>query len=224
MNDQLTLIQLLASTLLASRQLRALAPPLPPRCSYGTSTAGPLGPYAFRGSLMWNPPFDCSSDNCTSMGENGHLGDNNHQGLFEFPAGSGRHWLAYHTRKLARERAEYLGCCQRNVALDRLYLLGDAGTRPLPAGLPWVAPAAATSPAGLVPVSATPAWLRQVHMMMGGSLGDARVAAASRLPGRDCLHGPCRSPYDASTLLPPPPSSSPLRRPSTSTPTRSSLR
>lgn len=131
---------------------------------YGTATEGPLGPYEFRGSLQWNPPFDCGSINgtCDEFGADGQWGNNNHQGMFEFPASSGRHWLAYHTRKLARERGEYYGY-QRNVALDRLYFLSNETTRPLPPGLPWVAPTASESPPGALPVSSTPSWVRQVR-------------------------------------------------------------
>ncbi len=38
-------------------------------------------------------------------------GDNNHQGMFQFPAGSGVWYLAYHTRYLARTRNECVPCC-----------------------------------------------------------------------------------------------------------------
>ena len=99
---------------------------------------------------------DCAAQNTTS-------GGNNHQGLFEFPAGSGRLYFAYHTRLLANSRNAYHGY-QRNVALDRLYARGDPGVLPLPPGLPWVvndtAPGAG---AGLLPVSSTPRWLRQLR-------------------------------------------------------------
>lgn len=60
--------------------------------AYAVSTAGPLGPYAPAGSLMWSPPWDCgprpgTPSLCTRT-NNG--GDNNHQGA----RGAGLHYLA----------------------------------------------------------------------------------------------------------------------------------
>lgn len=59
--------------------------------------------------------------------------------MVEFPTSSGRHYLAYHTRKIAAERGQYRGY-QRNIALDRLYVN--------------------QTDKSLLPVTATPSWLR----------------------------------------------------------------
>jgi arabinoxylan arabinofuranohydrolase len=127
---------------------------------YGSSNASALGPYEFRGTLMWSPPENCSpaASNCTDW----QGGDNNHQGIVEFPVGSGRHLFAYHTRKLARERGEYRGY-QRNIALDALYFTANGGAYPLPASLPWLAGDAGAP--GIVPVTATPSWLRMAKFL-----------------------------------------------------------
>ena len=61
-----------------------------------------LGNYTPMGALMWTPPYDCD-DVDTSNNSRGY-GPNNHQGMVEFPAGSGEHYLAYHTRKLQQDR------------------------------------------------------------------------------------------------------------------------
>ena len=141
----------------------------------------PLGPYTFRGSLMWSPPGNCgqeqgSSGNCTL--QNSTSGDNNHQGIFEFPANSGDLYFAYHSRTLAYSRNAYHGF-QRNVALDRLYARGDAGVYPLPSGLAWVvndtAPGAG---AGLLPVSSTPRWVRQLKFVDPYARVPATLSAA----------------------------------------------
>ena len=113
---------------------------------------------------MWSPPGNCGSEQGTGDCSlpNSTSGDNNHQGLFEFPAASGSLYFAYHSRTLAYSRNAYHGF-QRNVAVDRLYARGDAGVYPLPPGLAWVvndtAPGAG---AGLLPVSSTPRWVRQL--------------------------------------------------------------
>ena len=124
----------------------------------------PLGPYVFRGSLMWSPPGNCGSElsSTSCSGQNSTAGDNNHQGIVEYPQGSGALYLTYHTRSLAYAQNAYHGF-QRNVGIDRLYARGDAGTYPLPPGLPWVAnDTAPGAGAGLLPVTSTPAWLRQL--------------------------------------------------------------
>ena len=140
---------------------------------YGSSLASPLGPYVFRGSLMWSPAGNCGATGGDCSAANDTAGDNNHQGIVEFPAGSGRLYLAYHTRLLARSRGAYVGF-QRNVALDRMYARGDAGVYPLPASLPWVVnETVAGAGPGLLPVTSTPAWLRQL----------AYVDAYGRIPG-----------------------------------------
>ena len=154
----------------------------------------PLGPYVFRGSLMWSPPGNCGNEDAAAADcalVNNTSGDNNHQGIVEFPPGSGRLYLAYHTRTLAKSRGAYLGF-QRNVAIDRLYARGDAGVFPLPAGLPWVvndtAPGAG---AGLMPVTATPAWVRQLAYVDPYARVSALLSAAmSRgLGSEPCAEG-----------------------------------
>jgi hypothetical protein len=113
---------------------------------------------------MWSPPGNCGAEqgdgDCSH--QNSTSGDNNHQGIFEFPADSGNLYMAYHSRTLAYARKAYVGF-QRNVALDRLYARGDEGVYPLPPGLAWIvndtAPGAG---AGLLPVSSTPRWVRQL--------------------------------------------------------------
>lgn len=142
-----------------------------PQCS-------PLGPYVFRGSLMWSPPGNCGSEQGTGdcSAQNSTSGDNNHQGLFEFPEGSGKLFIAYHTRSLAKSRNAYHGF-QRNVALDRLYARGDA--YPLPPNLPWVVnDSAPGAGAGLLPVSATPRWVRQLKYVDPYARVPATLSAA----------------------------------------------
>lgn len=132
-----------------------------PQCS-------PLGPYIFRGSLMWSPPGNCGTEAGGSLADcsaqNTTSGDNNHQGLFEFPENSGQLYLAYHSRTLANT----LGVpptFQRNVAIDRLYLRGSS-TYPLPPGLPWVVnDTEAGAGPGLLPVTSTPHWVRQIKFL-----------------------------------------------------------
>ena len=128
---------------------------------YATSNASALGPYDFRGAIMWSPPDNCGPTNSNCSAWSG--GDNNHQGIVEFPEGSGRWLFAYHTRKLARERGEYVGY-QRNIALDALYFSGPGSASfPLPPALPWLAGDA--SAPGIVPVTATPSWLRMARYL-----------------------------------------------------------
>ena len=93
-----------------------------------------LGNYTPMGALMWTPPYDCD-DVDTSNNSRGY-GPNNHQGMVEFPAGSGEHYLAYHTRKLQQDRN--LTARARNVGIDRMYAKDGR----------------------LLPVTATPRWLR----------------------------------------------------------------
>ena len=133
---------------------------------------------------MWNPPGNCGNVQGGPAApapcgpQSSTTGGNNHQGIVEFPAGSGSLYLAYHTRGLAHERGEYVGF-QRNGALDRLYARGDAGVFPLPPSLPWVvndgAPGAG---AGLLPVSATPRWVRQLKYVDPYARVPAALSAA----------------------------------------------
>jgi len=113
---------------------------------YATSSS-PISNYTYQGLLMWSNPFNCGAGNASKC-ENGG-GDNNHQGIAEFPADSGQWWFAYHNRKLAVDRGEYIGC-QRNVALDRLYIdpAHDGSAGP--------------GTARLLPVTSTPNWLGQL--------------------------------------------------------------
>lgn len=104
------------------------------------STSGSvLGNYTYRGSVLWSPPFDCGAGNATLCVDGG--GSNSHQGMFEYPPGSGAWYLAYHNRKLAVDNGQYVGF-QRNIALDRMYIAADGS---------------------LMPVTSTPSWLRQLH-------------------------------------------------------------
>ena len=154
---------------------------------------GPLGPFTFRGSLMWSPPGNCGTeDSATPCGaQNSTAGDNNHQGIVEFPQGSGALYLAYHTRALAYAQSAYHGF-QRNVALDRLYARSDAATYPLPPGLPWVVNDTAPGVGkGLLPVTATPSWVRQLKYLDPYSRVPATLSAAMS-PGMDteaCAEG-----------------------------------
>ena len=145
---------------------------------YGSSNVSALGPYDFRGVVQWSPPFDCGpiGSNCSQFSG----GDNNHQGIVEYPAGSGRFLFAYHTRKIARERGQYIGY-QRNIGLDALYFTGpgEAGF-PLPPSLPWLA----GSGPGIVPVTATPSWLRMAKWLDPFALQRA-VTTAYMSPGLD---------------------------------------
>jgi len=131
---------------------------------------------------MWSPPGNCGAEQGTGdcSSQNSTSGDNNHQGIFEYPENSGRLYFAYHTRRLAYSRNAYKGF-QRNVALDRLYSRGDAGTYPLPPSpaLPWVAnDAAPGAGAGLLPVSSTPRWVRQLRYLDPYSRVPAALSAA----------------------------------------------
>jgi arabinoxylan arabinofuranohydrolase len=146
-----------------------------PQCS-------PLGPYVFRGSLMWSPPGNCGTEAGGSLADcafqNTTSGDNNHQGLFEYPSGSGHLFLAYHSRTLAYSRG-VPPTFQRNVALDRLYVRGGEGVYPLPPGLPWVVnDTAAGAGPGLLPVTSTPHWVRQVKYVDPYALVPATLSSA----------------------------------------------
>ena len=122
----------------------------------------PLGPYTFRGSMMWNPPHDCGPVNSTCNDPSQGTGQNNHQGHFEFPAGSGNLYFAYHSHTLSVSRDAYVGY-QRNVAVDRLFARTDQRTYSLPSNLPWVIDIPTENiTTGFIPVTATPSWVRQL--------------------------------------------------------------
>ena len=164
----------------------------------------PLGPYTFRGSLMWSPPGDCGPVGATCEDPTKSTGENNHQGIVEFPEGSGHLYFAYHTRVLSKSRGEYVGY-QRNVAIDRLYARADAATFPLPANLPWVVDPPGESSTGFIPVSATPSWSRQLKYVDAFSAIPATLSAAMSL-GLDtepCAEGGLNLGYisDGSTTM-----------------------
>ena len=78
------------------------------------------------------------------------------------------------------------------MALDRLYARGDAGVYPLPSGLPWVVndtvPGAG---AGLLPVSSTPSWVKQLKYLDPYSRVPATLSAAmsAGLDTEPCAEG-----------------------------------
>ena len=113
---------------------------------YATNNStDPLGNYTYRGPLMWANPLNC--DNAAQCGDAlGSVGGNAHHGFaLDFPTGSGKHWLLYHTRGLVTEK-HMATFSQRNVAIDRVYFSND------------------TAGGGLqTPVTSTPNWVRQLH-------------------------------------------------------------
>eukprot|EP01047_Picozoa_sp_COSAG01_P021466 COSAG01_NODE_1246_length_11073_cov_38.365683_6_plen_710_part_00 len=114
---------------------------------YAVSTVSPVANYSYRGSFFWAPPYNCGL--CSLKNESVALcnytgGDNSHHGMIEFPRNSGKHWLAYHTRKLGAERGEYRGY-QRNIGLDRMYVN--------------------RTDYSLLSVTATPRWLRPLKYL-----------------------------------------------------------
>lgn len=80
---------------------------------------GPLGPYTFRGSLMWSPPDDCgyamNKSNCSVTG-----GVNNHQGMFEFPAGSGKRCVSLWFLTLSRHFSATFDCVVLHSGTSRI--------------------------------------------------------------------------------------------------------
>lgn len=141
------------------------------------SDCSPLGPYEFRGSLMWNPPNDCGPVNATCEDPSQATGENNHQGFIEFPQGSGVLYLAYHSRTLSKSRNAYLGY-QRNVAIDRVFPRSSPSTFPLPANLLWVVDPPGEENTGFVPVTSTPSWTRQLKYVNPYSIIPATLSAA----------------------------------------------
>jgi arabinoxylan arabinofuranohydrolase len=147
---------------------------------YGSCTGNdcsPLGPYQFRGSLIWNPPNDCGPVNATCQDPSQATGENNHQGFAEFPEGSGVLYLAYHSRTLSKSRNAYFGY-QRNVAIDRVYSRSSSSTYPLPEGLSWIVDPIGEESSGFVPVTSTPSWVRQLKYVDAYSLIPATLSAA----------------------------------------------
>jgi arabinoxylan arabinofuranohydrolase len=96
------------------------------------STAGPLlSKYKPQGnSLMW------ANDFTQNEGKHPWAGGNNHQGIVEFPVGSSELYLFYHSAWLSGSGIK------RNVGVDRLYVNETSQQTPL------------------LPVTATPSWLR----------------------------------------------------------------
>ena len=112
--------------------------------------AGPLAAtFAPQGTLMWSPP----------------TGFNNHQGICEFPAGSGEFYMFYHSCWFSNGDG-----LRRNVGVDRLYY---NDSRPLA-------------------VAATPGWLRPVQFLDPSTarvpaftMADATDGVKSRPSGDD---------------------------------------
>ena len=112
---------------------------------YATNNStDPLTNYTYRGPLMWANNLNCDDANHCLDAE-GSVGGNAHHGFaLDFPTGSGKHWIVYHTRGLVAEK-RMATFSQRNVAIDRLYF--DEGA---PGG-------------GIVtPVASTPNFVRQL--------------------------------------------------------------
>ena len=150
----------------------------------------PLGPYEFRGSLIWNPPNDCGPVGASCEDPKVATGENNHQGFCEFPAGSGVLYLAYHSRTLSKSRDAYFGY-QRNVAIDRVYARSSPSTFPLPAGLSWVVDPPGEQNTGFVPVTSTPSWVRQLKYVDAFSQIPATLSAgmSAGLDTEPCSEG-----------------------------------
>jgi hypothetical protein len=100
------------------------------------TSAGPLlSQYQPKGTLMW------ANDFTKNTGRVPWAGGNNHQGIVEFPKGSNEFFLFYHSAWLSGSGIK------RNVGVDRLYLNESDPARPL------------------LPVSATPSWLRSASLL-----------------------------------------------------------
>ena len=157
---------------------------------YGSSGVSPLGPYQFRGSLIWNPPNDCGPVGASCQDPSQATGENNHQGFAEFPEYSGQLYLAYHSRTLSKSRNAYYGY-QRNVAIDRVYPRSSSSTYPLPSGLSWVVDPPGEENTGFVPVSSTPSWVRQLKYVDAYSTIPATLSAlmSAGLNSEPCSEG-----------------------------------
>ena len=145
-------------------------------CDIGYAVSDtPMGNYTpARGPLMWGPPYDNQGPHTARASNNTQGWGNNHQGMVEFPAGSGLYYLAYHNQKLRQDRN--ISVAGRNIALDRLYINETDGA--------------------LLPVTSTPQWLRPLKYL-DPYLQTAAFQMASCSPGVDTE--PCR---DAASRTP----------------------
>ncbi len=104
---------------------------------WASRTAAPArGNYSYRGTLMWANPLNC--DDAAHCGDaSGTPGGNTHHGFaLDWPRGSGKHWLAYHTRNLAVAKGE-VTFSQRNVGFDRLYISPNGALLPVTSTRNW---------------------------------------------------------------------------------------
>jgi len=100
--------------------------------------------YTYMGPLMWASPGNCD-DNARCADSLGSVGGNSHHGfVLDWPVGSGKSWIAYHTRNLVALKDQDT-FSQRNVALDRLYFEADGSIA--------------------TPVTSTPNWIRQIKFV-----------------------------------------------------------
>ena len=122
---------------------------------YATNTgADPLGNYTYRGPLMWPNPANCASQVCANTAQPSP-GGNAHAGIaLDWPQGSGQHWVAYHTRRLAAEKGAAGRGLPRNVALDRMYFGKDGEILPVTSTPDWVRQQAFVDPYAIQPAAA----------------------------------------------------------------------
>ena len=121
------------------------------------NSTDPLANFTYMGPLMWASPGNCD-DNSRCADALGSVGGNSHHGfVLDWPVGSGKSWIAYHTRNLValKDQATF---SQRNVALDRVYFEADG--------------AIAT------PVTSTPSWVAQVKAVDAYAAQPAAMMAA----------------------------------------------
>lgn len=71
------------------------------------------GPTTLQGRAVPPRAWSQVTGTCAESG-----GDNNHQGMFEFPPGTNSWYFAYHNRKLARSRGEYGTPCAQAYSLS----------------------------------------------------------------------------------------------------------
>ena len=151
---------------------------------YAMSSVSPVTNHSYQGTLMWAPPYNCglaglSNESVSLCNTTG--GDNAHHGMAEFPAGSGRQYLVYHTRKLAAERGDYRGY-QRNIALDRLYVnRTDMRLLPVTATPDWLRPAKFLNPFERTPAFTIAGASANVNTEPCGDIDSEAVPGAKQL-------------------------------------------